>query len=68
MIVNGRNAGKKEEEDPSPASLRYHRPVGGRNVDVHVFDHVGGRHVGEHALHAAMKDKNRCYNDLFYPA
>ena len=38
MIVN---EGKKEEEDPCPASMPYHRPIDGRSDDVHVFEHVG---------------------------
>ena len=41
MIVNEGNAGKKEEEDPSPASMPYHRSIDGRSDDVHVFEHVG---------------------------
>ena len=40
IVIEG-NAGKKEEEDPSPPNVPYHRPIDGRSDDVHVFEYVG---------------------------
>ena len=39
IVIEGNVA--KQEEDPSPASMPYHRPIDGRSDDVHVFEHVG---------------------------
>ena len=39
MFINGGN--EEKEEDPSPLSMPYHRPIDRRSDDVHVFEQVG---------------------------
>ena len=71
MFIKEEN--EEKEEDPSPASMPYHRPIDGRSDDVHVFEqramdrttHQLSWHAGDHAMHGVIGYVIWCFYDLY---